>query len=283
MSWATKVKGYSLVETMVAMLIASISLLTGSYLVGRTARQHDMISKQVKDATDQLLLVELLGRAVQALDSHRIPLLPVVHPRGRITFFDGTPVAGLHDASPASDALSYAFIEAKYAQVVESCYQSADGMVLRACLSGPAPKSFRDVDNLLLLSPEGMALVPGTIRGAGKCRTIFVSGAKSLLTAQLPSPSSCSVRVATPVRSVETLYLTASGTLKLVRYRGANIIERQPIATPNFALRLALGTDPANGLSTLNVDFIRENSPPSSSQLSHSLGRRHFLDLVFNL
>lgn len=51
-----------------------------------------------------------------------------------------------------------------------------------------AQESFKGIENFVLVSPEGVTLVPGTVRGLGACRTVVLYPSPSILGPQSPSP-----------------------------------------------------------------------------------------------
>jgi hypothetical protein len=283
--------GFSLIETFIATLITSLSLLIGVHLVSRLSPQLSLSESAQSVATAELLVISLLKRSMRALDAHRLPLRPRIHENGSIHFNDGSAAPFGTDASPNSDALSYALVDSERVFIAASCQASSEVTRIHACLNSRAPKSFRDIVNFALVSPEGITLAPGTVRGGGLCRTLLLYPSSGILGDQTRGPIPCSVRAIVPVLSVETLYVGRDGVLRLVRYRGAKIIERQPVAEIPFRFLLTLSESPLGEFYRLDLSLgatVPASLGPASHvprhfTFTHALSRRHYLDLVFNL
>lgn len=278
--------GFSLLETLVATLITSLSLLTGVYLVTRFSPQLDSYAQAESNLTAELLVIQLMKRAMRSVDSHRLPLIPMVHKGGNIRFSDGSLTPFSAGAARDSDAISYAHLDSEQVLSVTECRVSGEATIIRGCLNGRRTASFKGIENFVLVSPEGVTLVPGTVRGLGECRTAVLFSSPSILGAQPTRPQPCSVQAIVPALTLETLYLGQDRILRLVRTRGTKIIEQQPIATLPFNLMLNLRESTEESLLQLEV-LLSPRAPrqatPRNFTLNSSLSRRHFLDLVFNL
>jgi hypothetical protein len=278
--------GFSLLETLVATLMTSLSLLTGVYLVTRLSPQLDSYAQAESDLAAELLVIQLMKRAMRSLDSHRLPLIPMVHKGGNIRFSDGSLAPFSAGAAWDSDAISYTHLDSEQVLSVAECRVSSEATIIRGCLNASRTASFKGIENFVLVSPEGVTLAPGTVRGLGVCRTAVLFSSPSILGAQPARPLPCSVQAIVPARTLETLYLGQDGILRLVRTRGAKVIEQQPVAALPFNLMLNLRESAESNLLQLEV-LLSPRAPrqarPRSFTFNSSLSRRHFLDLVFNL
>ena len=278
--------GFSLLETLVTTLITSLSLLTGVYLVSRLSPQLANYEQAESDLSAELLIIQLMKRVMRSLDSHRLPLPPKVHKGGSIRFSDGSPTPFSVGAAHDSDAISYAHLESEKVLSVTECRVSGEATIIRGCLHASRTASFKEIENFVLVSPEGVTLVPGTVRGLGVCRTVVVYSSPSVIGVQPPRPLPCSVQAIVPVLTLETLYLGQDGILRLVRTRGTKVIEQQPVAKLPFRMELTLHESTESNLLQLEVLLSLNpprQAPPRLFTFSSSLSRRHFLDLVFNL
>lgn len=287
-------RGTSLLEFLVAttltMTLSAIILHTVNTFADSRAAESDLYER-----THALLLIKaLISRAAQHTDGSRLPLPPLVHPGGTISYADGTLVSELLERSadpphPDSHTLSSVSLNMNALMRLVTC--STDGAQLsgHACIIAGRPPTISLVHNVALISANGVRIMGGRVHGRGRCRRVSASLGSSLYDSEPGAALSCSTMAVVPVNSLETIYLSAHYRLRLARYSGPRVIESQPL-TPILphqlpVLEFSLHSDAARYQLRAELFLRRRGEYKSAGMVTSAtvLARQNPLGLLMNL
>ena len=262
--------GTSTLDILVALSISSIVLLAISTVILHSLGLNQRLSVTLsREEVSHRFAVECL-RLLQRLDTHRLPIPPRIHPRGHLTFTDGSenPISrsiGPTAPSPTSDAIT-ALELAPTEQLTVLQASTTSPYQYYACRQGqtPLPASVR---SYVGLSADGMFELVGSRQASTPgCWTFVLSAQVSMSVPRAPHGSPALVRTLIPVLSHYTLYVNRRNELRYLGHRGGVNDENQPLIADIGELSLHLSTNAA-GLFSLAA---RRRIGPQLYTFSHT-------------
>lgn len=223
--------GSSLLETVVSLLIGlplliallrTVTVGTDLYLL-TTARRVEIESLHT--------VKSLVGAAVEHTASHRLPVLPRIHPPGRLTYFDGTPhpLSNHPTFRPDNESTALSALELNFEASLGVMGLLPAG-ARRVCPRwGTKPPT--DTRLFLALSIDGVTPVESALSRLSedsRCFSLVPNPVMSTVLSSRPEVASFAT-VFVPVIREYTLYLTARGELRYLGHRGTITTENQPI------------------------------------------------------
>jgi hypothetical protein len=279
-----------LVATALTMTLSVIILHTVHTFAASRVAESDLYER-----THALLLIQaIVSRAAEHTDSSRLPLPPLIHSGGAITYADGTPVTELLESStypphPDSHALSSISLNISALMRLALCHTDGTQLSGQACIVAGRPPTISRVHNIALISADGVRIIAGRIHGRGLCRRVHASLSNSLYDSKPGAALSCNTLAIVPVNSLETIYLSTDYRLRLARYSGARVIENQPLASilPHQlpALQFSLHSDAARYQLRAELLLRRTGEYKSAGVVTSTtvLARQSPLGLLMNL
>ncbi len=247
-----------LLEKLIALFLTG-TLLTGFayFLNGEHTLSHQNRNLN-RELHNTIRIYSIITHIQNQLDTHRYPLLPVIHREGRVTYFDGSP----HELSLRNDHLAIklnsdaiTFVQLSHiAPIVPRSNQTP-------CMQTGIPHHS--------LAYTGDFIFEAIIFWQEGCSPrISKIPTNSLITQQLDSEFLPSPNAFLLLRSITTLYVSKQDVLRLVQHRGDSVIENQPLLndSPTFMLELNRQSDSAGELSvtlfsSLSRKQFKQNFP----------------------
>ncbi len=277
-------KGYTLLELAVSLLISIILLGLCGQMLMQVIRSSAQLNKKINDERVFQIVRATFARPIHALDTHVLPFGLTVHPSGSILFADGTknPV---HNSNfpPDSTSNALSFIEPLSPfplSVVEGNIAS-----VKACTAVAfALEDIRsNAKSFIALGVDGaLELLPLELRSYGTTDSYCI-------TARLQETQSMTIKRTTsnfppqllyPLKTQATLYLDTQGTLRHLGHKGANNIENQPIIRGIKAIHIRASA--FEGSTTLAISVELPSGSSAHWQDRNKLKRESLLDIIFN-
>lgn len=254
----------------------------------RTVASNSRLLSRANEATLQELTLEQLLRLLSAdQDSHRLSIPPVVHPRGRIRFPDGT----LHPISSrtgperpdgtSSAVTSMRVVMPAALQVssigIESARLRVRGCAARFPIDGAGARAFigLSLESFWYFVPSGEPEVHG------RCVVLHLSPRTSLLFENPDDGTELSIRLLLPVERFSTLYLDTRGVLRRLNHL-AERLHHQPILENLSRFVLQTRSDPGTGIMIFRLSAKLVSGRRSVLEATNRLGRLPAHTLLMN-
>ncbi|MCI5064175.1 hypothetical protein MRY87_00465 [bacterium] len=188
-------------------------------------RYLERLSQMTEQAEKIRALGVLFQQIATDLDSHRLPLLPKVHPPGKLLYGDDSPhPLSLRDGARSLHADS---------QVVTALRITPRSWT-RVSASHEVCRRFPKEAHLLAFTGD-LFFEANSFRGAydeNGCAPLVVSvPERSIFFIQPEKAAASRISLITPIRELYSLIVTESRELRYLQHRGTEIIENQPLIT----------------------------------------------------
>lgn len=246
------------------LLLAFASLLS-------TAIKTDTRIKSLLISSEISLKVRgMLESTIRGLDSHPLPLPPIVHSHGIVRMNDGSkaPLGRSFPPDGVSDAISGASLAWKDRMEITQDGSSTTHVVGVACPLEHHPISLTETRSFLGISVEGMVELRGGAERRGSCFNVTLRHVTSILKTDA-NPYLPGVRIIVPIRWIHTLYVASGGSLRIASHAGGTLLENQPIIGGIEHLGLT------SIESSYGVFFLSFNLKPLSGPLTNGISPTH--------
>ena len=206
-----------ILEKLISLSLSLFFIAFSTELLYSVKNQFLQVKEKASEARKITQISSLIEKTLQDLDHHRLPLPLRISKGESLLFQDGTQVPISEELSPHPESSVLTGIRVNLSDVLyrESRSSFCD---TRSDLHG-ITFSGSDFYEVILHPPS-----------REDCEQISISTPKqSMLFSQPELSESFTPSLIIPIRSLFSLYVSRDLTLRLIRYRGGEVIENQPI------------------------------------------------------
>lgn len=282
------VLGFSSAALLISAALSAV-LLAGLVRIFCQACRADVLGRQrSQEAYTLLRLSQVLEEVGHNIDSHRLTILPIIHPPGTIRYRDGFEHAVAHGAltlrpQRQSQALTSLRLAPRYLLDITRCEEHGNEGTVYACQRfGPAPTS-ELTRGYVAVSLDGPFEVSAISHSTGRCLQLQIAQTRSMSIDPPGQAALCSARMLIPIRAHTTIYVDQRGQLRYLAHSGQDTLENQPMGGSLLSLTFRLTSSPEGSLP--GVEALATFPSKRQSQLTGTvhLARQLHYNLLFNL
>lgn len=287
-------KGFSLFELLIGTALSGLVLALLAGLFQPALKLCELLKVRKQEFYNFLRVETLLREAMEGVDSHRLPIFPIIHLQGDLRYADGTehPLRSRPDLlgpQSTSDSLTWISLytqSLRWISEIEEVRKVDEGKYeidLEDCSSAhrliPAEER-----SLLGLSPDGIfELQVLAYEIANPCISYTLRLTKSMI---LPNRVAdgrtlLTLRAVLSVKEIATVYLDREGRLRLVTHSGEGTLENQPFLEEVKELKLQFASVADDTARVLDAKLLFPSGRDQVISTSHQLTRRSLLETLF--
>ncbi|MCB0320505.1 MAG: hypothetical protein KDD60_06215 [Bdellovibrionales bacterium] len=265
---------FDLIFSQFLLLVVSVILLNSASAVFHFKKA---IHQRMNVIANELFIDGILTQNMRRLDLSRSIIAPVIHTNGSILFHDGSPHSltlreGTIGASPSSDAITFMEYEANPPISLE--WTQGNKLITPNLWQIKSPKQLHAIaytgDHIFEVQAQ---LLPFN---ASQCEVEIHIPGRSLVTDQPPSEAVPRIRILIPLKSIHTIYISRTHTLRFVQHSGESDIENQPLREDFTDLHLKLEYDQRGFFSLLRTAHSNTEEKGMLQVYTHILTRLPF-------
>lgn len=269
--------GASLFELIVSLSVVTTLLLAMSAVTTRTISSLKLFERWHSDVLKISLLQSELSKLVQSYDSSRLADTLKIHKSGDIRIFDGDvhPISRIQSTSrprSGSDAISSLALDMRGALSIDQ-----NTTPQKACPLWNDGRYDSEAKSFLALTTEAAYQVKVTkIRSAMPkgCQIVRIDPLTSIFTKRVSSREEQVIALLLPIKAEYTLFIDATGQLRMIGHTGNQILENQPLGRGFRSLTIessSIGVTPDLTLTlslTAHLSLSKERRLSDSSRLT---------------
>ena len=251
--------GAPIIVSLIAMVSSSVKLIS----VAEEQHRRVLVTRRIESISAILS---------NDINRHRLPVIPRIHEKGKIGYYDGTPLP-ISPQIPAnrpesnSTAITYLRLSMGQARWITQHEEGGESEACRPSVQTLPPETVRGV---LAISAEGIENMASSITQGSELTEKCVRVKLSALPRSMMTPtgiiSPASVNIIIPIESMYTYFVSEGGELRLLSHDGQRTIEHQPVHVGITTLSCARTAESSLGLRTYS---LRLSLPPSTTIETH--------------
>lgn len=277
-------------EALAASLLLGLMLIAISQGLSSSLKLHFLAKQELESRLLESKYDYFLGKLALDLDSHILPLAPVIHPPGEIRFSDGSLNSVMQSElnAPAlnAQAVSGLALSSQQALYVTQLGVFVNNVSAKAC--GYYKNTVGPLANykvFLGVSIDGFYELSGSAKSSGakaNCYDLTLKSGKSISIAQSSLSALWSIRALIPIKSNYTVYLSKNRQLRFLSHANETNLENQPLLDLEHDFGLNIKAYTWNKINFFELEILSNQKRVAQIFKNNLLARQDPLNFLLN-